>query len=186
MSAAAGFSAVYYKYSVMKSITCHNERKLLAGTDPGSRRYCTSYICLLLPTWYCAPGEGDLKDLICVQEVCIVRGHRCARSWPHFEVGSVAWGHLPHSESPLSLPWHHSCQNYDLTLPSIVGSFQVSIPPFPHCCIQRTQQNLWELLCCSDPLPYAKAVLTVYQTFDCSPNWEKFDGKLFIQCLLFG
>ena len=58
MSAAAGFSAVYYIYSVMKSITCHNERKLLAGTDPGSRRYCTSYICLLLPTWYWAPGEG--------------------------------------------------------------------------------------------------------------------------------
>lgn len=113
----------------MKSITCHNERKLLAGTDPGSRRYCTSYICLLLPTWYCAPGEGDLKDLICVQEVCIVRGHRCARSWPHFEVGSVAWVISP------TLSLHCHCHDITpvktMTLPSIVGSFHVSIPPFP-------------------------------------------------------
>ena len=191
MSAAAGFSAVYYIYSVMKSITCHNERKLLAGTDPGSRRYCTSYICLLLPTWYWAPGEGLHLVLgtrrrwpegfdLCSGSLYCQRTQVC-KELPHFEVGPVAWGHLPHSESPLSLPWHHSCQNYDLTLPSVAGSLLDPfmcpfLPSFPHCHMQRTQQTLWELLCCSDPLPYAK---TVYQTFDCSPNWEKFDGKTF-------
>lgn len=154
----------------MKSITCHNERKLLAGTDPGSRRYCTSYICLLLPTWYCAPGEGDLKDLICVQEVCIVRGHRCARSWPHFEVCSVAWVISP------TLSLHCHCHDITpvktMTSPCLplLDPFMCPFLPSLHCCIQRTQQNLWELPCCSDPLPYAKAVLTVYQTFDCSPN----------------
>ena len=55
-----------------------------------------------VPTWYWAPGEGDLKDLICVQEVCIVRGHRCARS-----CHTLKWVWLLGVISPtLSLPCH--------------------------------------------------------------------------------